>query len=126
MTFLPSMTERKCARRKVEHYLCISDQCDIFSGSHWLDWLGPGKISNRCIIPRSSCERVWQCITKQPTVVGLKCVRKVIEPNCVVLMFGWGASGPVGVGMDAGTRMVSCHSGVGRGLPLIFVSKKGF
>jgi hypothetical protein len=88
------------------------------SVSHWLGWFGAAKTSTRCIMPMSSWLMMWQCMTKQLTETGLNQIRKVIEPGLRSLMFG-GPGGSFGWGCIAGTMMVSCHSGVGSGLPLI-------
>ena len=104
---------------------------DLSATSSWqpLGLPAAGRMSIRWIIPRSSWSRVWQCATKQPTVIGLKYVRNVIDPGVASLMF---AGGPPHVEAGspghtaAGTSKVSCHSGSGRVIPFIFVISTWF
>src|SRR5215468_2687785 len=59
-------------------------------------------MSNRCIMPRSSWSIIWQCATKQPTVIGLKYTRNVIDPGVARLML-LGGPGQVTVGSGGPT-----------------------
>src|SRR5262249_16926709 len=74
-----------------------------------------GRMSNRCIMPRSSWSMTWQCATKQPTVTGLKYTRNVIDPGVALLML-LGGPAQVSVG-SAGKAVLGLGPGAAGSTP---------